>query len=104
MGFLRSLLNIWCDYATEHENVSNCKKNVGVVFPSKGVKALQHHVCFSEWRAVHVEYADQGKYHGILLHVSLKDDYNTERRALCSCSQPAIICLLIMQQIHAVWY
>jgi len=65
-GFHR--LSICCDYTGELEIVFDCNKTIGVACYTS---------CFPEWR---VKFAKQVNYLHVLLHVSLKDATDTQRK------------------------
>lgn len=70
-GFQR-LLNISGDYAANIKVVFNCNKAVSVVIsPKIFEQTAKPHVSLN---GISVKFANQVKYHGVSLHVSLTDD------------------------------
>jgi len=74
---LQCLLNIYSDYAAEHEITLNCNKTIGVLFCPKKYKQPAPSAVFLN--GVRVQFLDQMKYLGVWINASLKDDDDIQR-------------------------
>ena len=75
---LQYLLNIYGDYAAEHEITFNCNKTIGVLFCPKNYKQPATSNVFLN--GLRVQFFDQVKYLGVWIMASLKDDDDIQRQ------------------------
>jgi len=79
---LQCLLNVYGDYAAEHEITFNCSKTTGVLFCPKKYKQPASSNVFLN--GVCVQFFDQVKYLGVWINASLKDDDDDIQRQVKS--------------------